>query len=83
LLLKITLLINPNDLETAFITKPGAKNFFMSLGKSVQKGMLQLLVLSRKPETRQKRINEIATFAQQQMNPTSLYESTNKKIEKS
>ena len=67
---EVEALIIPNDLETALMIKPAAKTFFMSLSKSVQKSMLQWLVLSKRPETRQKRINEIATFAQQQMKPT-------------
>jgi len=67
---EVEALIIPNDLETALMIKPAAKTFFMSLSKSVQKSMLQWLVLSKRPETREKRINEIATFAQQQMKPT-------------
>lgn len=62
-------LLLPKDLETAFKTKKGSKDFFLSLSKSVRKNILQWLVLARRPETRQKRINEIAGLAAQKMKP--------------
>lgn len=62
-------LILPNDLEIEFDTKPGSKDFFLSLSKSVRKAMLQWLVLAKQPETRQKRIKEIAELAAQKQKP--------------
>lgn len=59
----------PKDLDKAFKTRQGAKDYFMGLSKSVRKGMLQWLVLAKRPETRQKRIDEIADLAAQQRKP--------------
>ncbi|MFM2368993.1 MAG: hypothetical protein RL619_1293, partial [Bacteroidota bacterium] len=49
----------PEDLEEAFNTKSGSKDYFLSLSKSVKKSILQHLVLAKRPETRQKRISDI------------------------
>lgn len=62
-------LIIPDDLEKEFDTKPGSKDFFLSLSKSVRKAILQWLVLAKQQETRQKRINEIVTQAAQKLKP--------------
>ena len=62
-------LIIPKDLEKEFKSKPGSKDFFLSLSKSVKKGMLQWIVLAKQPATRQKRIAEIATLASQKLKP--------------
>ena len=62
-------LLIPTDLETAFEAQIGSKDFFLSLSKSVKKGILQWLVLAKLPETRQKRINEIAECAEQGLKP--------------
>ncbi|MFA6058246.1 MAG: YdeI/OmpD-associated family protein [Taibaiella sp.] len=59
----------PKDLEKAFKIQPGSKQFFLSLSKSVRKGMLQWLILAKRPETRQNRINEIAELAGQKQKP--------------
>lgn len=59
----------PKDLEKAFKSHAGAKAYFVSLSKSVKKGILQWLVLAKRPETRQKRIAEIAELAGQQLKP--------------
>jgi uncharacterized protein YdeI (YjbR/CyaY-like superfamily) len=59
----------PTDLANGFRTQPGAKNYFLSLSKSVRKSILQWLVLARRPETRQKRIIEIAELAAQKLKP--------------
>ncbi len=59
----------PKDLEKEFKTKPGSKDFFLSLSKSVRKSILQWLVLAKRPETRQKRIHEIAELAAQKLKP--------------
>jgi len=62
-------LIIPEDLETAFDKHKGSKDYFLSLSKSVRKMMLQYIVLARLPETRQKRIDEIAICAGQNKKP--------------
>ncbi|MCF6404106.1 YdeI/OmpD-associated family protein [Chitinophaga filiformis] len=59
----------PKDLEKAFRSQRGSKAYFMSLSKSVRKSMLQWVTLAKRPETRQKRITEIATLAGQQQKP--------------
>lgn len=53
----------PKDLEAAFKTKPGSKDYFSSLSKSKRRMILQWLVLAKRLETRQKRITEIVTLA--------------------
>lgn len=62
-------LTTPKDLEEALTKKRGAREFFMSLSKSVKKAMLQWIVLAKRPETRQNRINEIASLASKKMRP--------------
>lgn len=62
-------LIIPEDLEKALNSKPGAKDFFFSLSKSVRKHLLYWLVTAKRPETRQKRIDEIALLASQKIKP--------------
>lgn len=59
----------PKDLEKALKTHKGAQDFFLSLSKSVRKSMLQWLVLAKRPETRQKRIEEIASLAAEKQKP--------------
>lgn len=59
----------PTDLEKEFKKHAGSKAYFMSLSKSVKKMMLQWLVLAKRPETRQKRITEIAEQAGQKLKP--------------
>lgn len=56
-------LIIPSDLEVAFEKLPGSKDYFLSLSKSIKKIILHRLVTAKKPETRQKRVNETATLA--------------------
>lgn len=52
-------LIIPTDLEKAFEKHENSKTHFLSLSKSVRKMMLASLVLAKRPETRQKRIDDI------------------------
>ena len=59
----------PKDLAKEFRTKPGSRHFLLSLSKSVRKSILQWLVLAKRPETRQKRIDEIATLAAKKLKP--------------
>lgn len=65
-------LIIPEDLEEAFKLYQGAKEYFLSLSKSGKKIILQWIVLAKRPETRKKRINEIAEHAAQQKKPKQL-----------
>jgi len=59
----------PKDLEKAFKTQAGSKDFFSNLSKSVRKSILQWLIMAKRPETRQKRINEVAELAAQKLRP--------------
>lgn len=59
----------PKDLATAFKAWPGSQAYFLGLSKSVRKSMLQWIVLAKRPETRQKRIDEIAEHAARQQKP--------------
>lgn len=60
----------PKDLEKALKKHRGAKAYFLSLSKSARKIMLSSLVLARRPETRQKRIDEIAELAALKKKPS-------------
>ena len=62
-------LIIPADLENEFNNNAGSKDFFLSLSKSVRKSMLHWIMMAKRPETRQKRINEIAELAAQKRKP--------------
>ena len=62
-------LIMPKDLDDQFETRPGSKDFFLGLSKSVKKSILQWIAFAKRPETRQKRINEIAELASQKLKP--------------
>lgn len=64
-------LIIPEDLESAFSEHPGSKAYFLSLSKTIKKMMLQWIVFAKRPETRQKRIKEIAVLAEQKKKPKS------------
>lgn len=59
----------PKDLTAAFKAHPGSKAYFNSLSKSVKKMLLQWILFAKRPETRQKRITEIATLAARQKKP--------------
>ncbi len=63
-------LLIPADLAAAFEKHEGSKDYFISLSKSVKKMILQWLVLAKRPETRAKRINEVAELAGQKLRPT-------------
>ncbi|MES2622296.1 MAG: YdeI/OmpD-associated family protein [Bacteroidota bacterium] len=59
----------PKDLEKEFKKQKGSKDYFLSLSKSIKKMMLQWLVLAKRPETRQKRIDEIVEHSARQQTP--------------
>lgn len=60
---------SPPDLEEAFSLFPGSKENFEAFSKSVKKFLLQWIVLAKRPETRQNRINEIAEKASRNQKP--------------
>jgi len=62
-------LVIPKDLAQAFKSRPGSKAYFLSVSKSAKKMMLQWIMLAKRPETRQKRIDEIATHAALKQKP--------------
>lgn len=59
----------PKDLSAAFRKQPGSKAYFSGISKSSKKMILQWLVLAKRPETRQKRIDEVAELAARGMKP--------------
>lgn len=59
----------PIDLVREFESKPGSGEYFLSLSRSVRKSILQWLVLAKRPETRQKRMSEIADLAARKLKP--------------
>ncbi len=59
----------PQDLIAAFKLYKGSKSYFDGLSKSTRKAILQWLVLAKRPETRQKRIDETAELASQNKKP--------------
>ncbi len=62
-------LIIPEDLEAALLEKENAMDYFLSLSKSIRKGLLQWIVMAKRQETRNKRIVEIAELADKKMKP--------------
>lgn len=62
-------LIVPPDLELEFNKVAEAKSFFLKLSRSDKKNILQWLVLTKRPETRMKRIHEIVELAAQNLKP--------------
>ncbi|MEO8535806.1 MAG: YdeI/OmpD-associated family protein [Flavobacterium sp.] len=59
----------PEDLEMAFEANPGSKDYFLSLSKSAKKIILHWVVIAKRPETRQNRINEIAVLGAENLKP--------------
>lgn len=62
-------LIIPDDLEAEFTLHSGAKEHFESLSKSLRKMLLAWVVLAKRPETRKRRIVDIAEHARQKLIP--------------
>lgn len=62
-------IVIPKDLDKAFKLHPGSNDFFMSLSRSIKKMMLHWVVMAKRPETRDKRITEIAELAAQKRKP--------------
>lgn len=49
----------PTDLEEAFAKHPNSKEQYLLLSKSVRKMLLHRILFAKRPETRQKRIDDI------------------------
>ncbi|MBV6878595.1 YdeI/OmpD-associated family protein [Epilithonimonas ginsengisoli] len=62
-------LLIPDDLAVELSNRENATEFFNSLSRSVKKMMLQWFVLARRPETRLKKILEIAEAAEKKLKP--------------
>jgi len=62
-------LIIPDDLEKEFQKRNNAKEYFLSLSRSDKRNILQWLVLAKRQETREKRINEIVELAGKNQKP--------------
>ena len=65
-------LIIPNDLEIAFNKENGSKDFFLGLSKSTKKIVLSWIVLAKRQETRQKRIDIVVGSMQKQQIPKQI-----------
>lgn len=61
--------IIPDDLTAALTARAGAQEYFTGLSKSTRKAILQWLSMAKRPETREKRIQEIASLASQGLKP--------------
>ena len=59
----------PDDLEKEFKLNPGSKDYYLSLSKSVKKMILHWVTMAKRPETRQKRIQQVAELAAQKLKP--------------
>lgn len=64
-------LIIPDDLMKELEARPGAKDFFISHSPSVRKIALYKIAVVKRPETRQKKIVEIAEQAARKEKPTA------------
>ncbi|MDM1555999.1 MULTISPECIES: YdeI family protein [Chryseobacterium] len=62
-------LIIPNDLENAFAAHTGSKEYFLAMSKTLKKMMLHWVTFAKRPETRQKRINELVEHAAKKQKP--------------
>lgn len=62
-------LLIPPDLDDEFAKKPAAKTYFLGLSRTDKRNILQWLVLAKRAETRQKRIEEIVSLAAEQKKP--------------
>jgi uncharacterized protein YdeI (YjbR/CyaY-like superfamily) len=62
-------LIIPEDLEVEFKNNPIANDYFISLSNSIKKQILYWILSAKTPETRQKRIDEVISHANQNKKP--------------
>jgi uncharacterized protein YdeI (YjbR/CyaY-like superfamily) len=59
----------PQDLADAFKEHSGSADFFQNLSRSVRKMILQWITTAKRPETRQKRIKDVAESAAENRKP--------------
>ena len=71
-LVEVDDMVVPDDLEAAFSKHPGSKEYYMSLSNSVKKIILYWVLSAKLPDTRAKRIKDIAESASQQLKPSHL-----------
>lgn len=69
---EVEALVIPQDLTDALERLDGANDFFSSLSNYNKKILLSWVALAKTPETRQKRITEIAESAAQRLKPKHL-----------
>ncbi len=65
-------LIIPKDLEAAFEKHKGSKEYFLGLTKSTRKIILSWIILAKRRETRQQRIDEVVESAAHHLKPKHL-----------
>lgn len=58
-------LVIPQDLQQVFDANPTAWKYFDAFPRSIKRGILEWLLNAKRPETRQKRIEETVTLAAQ------------------
>jgi len=66
---EVEALVIPEDLAAALADHEGAIDYFDSLSKSAKKILLHWIISAKKPETRQKRVLEIAENASENLKP--------------
>ncbi|MFT5824210.1 MAG: hypothetical protein ACI8ZM_005476 [Crocinitomix sp.] len=66
---EVEALLIPEDLKKEFNERAGSLEYYESLSKSGKKILLAWVVLAKRPETRQKRIIEIAENASKKLKP--------------
>ena len=66
---EVDAMVMPDDLLESLKSKPIAHDYFLGLSLSTRKAMLQWLVLAKRAETRQKRVDEIVSLAAIQRKP--------------
>jgi uncharacterized protein YdeI (YjbR/CyaY-like superfamily) len=66
---EVEALIIPEELKKEFDKREGSLEYYESLSKSAKKNLLGWIVLAKRPETRQKRIIEIAENASKNLKP--------------
>lgn len=66
---EIEALVIPEDLAAALAHHKGATDYFDGLSKSAKKMLLHWVISAKRPETRQKRVSEIAGNASKNLKP--------------
>ncbi|GGF37407.1 YdeI/OmpD-associated family protein [Echinicola rosea] len=63
LLDEVEALTIPEDLHAAFLCYPGSEETFLQWSKSIKKMALHWIVMAKRPETRQRRIDKVVSLA--------------------